>query len=77
MKTLKVNFAKALFQLGVVKSIGEGRRLIEAGAIDVDGETIRDGFLPPLRFRDGAILKVGKHNFYRLYLEAKAEKING
>jgi tyrosyl-tRNA synthetase len=48
-----------------VKSSSEARRLIEAGAVKVNDETITD-FKATITWQDGTVLKVGKHRIYQL-----------
>jgi tyrosyl-tRNA synthetase len=52
-----------LLDRDLVKSKGEARRLMKQGAIDVDGEPIRDFNVP---FRPGMAIRVGKHRFLRI-----------
>jgi tyrosyl-tRNA synthetase len=62
----KVDVAKALFELGLVKSIGEGTRLIMQGAIDVDGVKLTERYIEPFSWPNGVIVKIGKRKFVRL-----------
>lgn len=50
---------------GLVASGGEGRRLIQQGAVRLDGETL-DEFEVPRERLVGAVLQVGKRRFVRL-----------
>lgn len=54
-----------LAALGLAKSNGDAKRLIEAGAVSLDGEKVTE-----LRLNDadakGKVLKVGKHSFRKL-----------
>lgn len=58
---------KALTELGLAKSNGEARRLIEGGAVRWNGEKI-DNVDAELNFSDGDILQVGKRQFVRIRL---------
>jgi tyrosyl-tRNA synthetase len=53
--------AKALSTIGLVKSTGEGKRLVEQGGVEVDGERVRD---PQLQLARGKtyLLRVGSKN---------------
>ena len=50
---------------GLSKSVGEARRLLEQGAIKIDGEKITDGDQARDRL-SGKVLQVGKRRFVRL-----------
>jgi tyrosyl-tRNA synthetase len=50
---------------GLSKSVGEARRLLEQGAIKVDGEKLTDGEQARDRL-SGRVLQVGKRRFVRL-----------
>jgi len=51
--------------LGSVKSSSEAKRLIEGGAVSLDGEQIKD-FRAEITHKSGMLVKVGKHRFYRI-----------
>jgi len=51
--------------LAAVKTSSEAKRLLESGAISVDGEQIKD-FSAEISYKSGTIVKVGKHRIYRL-----------
>lgn len=53
-----------LKKLNAVPSSSEARRLIEAGAVSVDGTKITD-FKAQILLAQGTHLKVGKHKFYK------------
>jgi tyrosyl-tRNA synthetase len=48
-----------------IESSSEVRRLITAGAIEIDGQTIKDA-KAEVSHHAGMIIKVGKHRFYKL-----------
>lgn len=50
---------------GATTSSSEARRLIESGAVTVDGEPVQE-FKATVSCRDGMTIKVGKHRIYRL-----------
>ena len=54
-----------LKHLNSVPSTSEARRLIEAGAVTIDGKKITD-FKAQLQIRPETYVKVGKHRFYKL-----------
>ncbi len=51
--------------LGAIKTTSEGKRLIEAGAVHIDGIRVID-FKLQVSWVDGTIVKVGKHRLYNL-----------
>ncbi len=61
----KVWIVKLLTISGMVKSSSEARRLIQQGAVTLDGERIIDPE-KELAIREGTILKVGKRRFARI-----------
>jgi tyrosyl-tRNA synthetase len=67
---------KTLTAAKLAKSNSEGRRLIQQGAVQVNGVKITDLEYTLPKSEDGHILKVGKKRYARL-LPAKAEKKQG
>ena len=61
----KIWCPKLLVMTGLAGSNSEARRLIEQGAVTVDGERIQDS-TEDLSVRSGMILKVGKRKFARI-----------
>jgi len=51
--------------LGAISTSSEGKRLIEAGAVALDGNQIKD-FKAEVVWKSGMIVKVGKHRFYKI-----------
>jgi len=51
--------------LGAIKSSSEARRLIESGAVQIDGEAIKD-FKAEVEWANGMTVKVGKHRIYTI-----------
>lgn len=51
--------------LGAISSSSEAKRLIESGAVVIDGAVIRD-FKAEITWQHGMIIKVGKHRIYKL-----------
>lgn len=51
--------------LDAIKSSSDAKRLIESGAIEVDGQMISD-FKASVIWKAGMIIKAGKHKIYRL-----------
>jgi tyrosyl-tRNA synthetase len=62
-----VPLANLIAGLGLAKSNGAARDLIQAGAVSLDGEKVADPFakLPPEELR-GKLLRVGKRQFRKL-----------
>lgn len=54
-----------LRELEAVKTNGQAKRLIEAGAVHVDNNTITD-FKAIITIQTGTIIKVGKHRIYKV-----------
>ena len=63
----KVALAALIAALGLAKSNGEARRLIQAGGVSLDGEKVTEGFasISPSELK-GKTLRVGKHQFRKL-----------
>jgi tyrosyl-tRNA synthetase len=58
-----IDLVDVLLGAGLVRSRSEARRLLAQGAIEVDGQTVRE---PQALVRDGSIVRVGKHRFLRI-----------
>lgn len=58
-------------QTGLVKSRSEARRLIEQGAVELDGQKISSVDYD-LKFKAGLLLKVGKKSFVEVHLKEEA-----
>ena len=58
---------KFLFETGLAKSNSEAKRLIEHGAVDVDGQTITDP-QALITFNTGTTIKIGKTKFLKVSL---------
>lgn len=54
-----------LKSLGAIKGSSEGKRLIESGAVDIDGTHVKD-FKANITWKSGMIIKVGKHRIYKI-----------
>ena len=54
-----------LKEIGAIKSSSEAKRLIDAGALSIDGEPIAD-FKASIAWKAGMVIKVGKHRIYKL-----------
>lgn len=59
----KVWVPKLLHSLGLVPSTSEGKRMLEQGAVKVDGEKVAEDHLQPV---EGMVLQVGKRKFARI-----------
>ncbi len=63
----KVGIAALIAALGLAKSNGEARRLMQAGAVSLDAEKLTDPFLSmPKKDVKDKVLRVGKHQFRKL-----------
>lgn len=51
--------------IGAITSTTEGKRLIDGGAVDIDGKKITD-FKTEITWSPGTTVKVGKHKFYKI-----------
>lgn len=62
-----VYLPKLLTELGMVSSGGEGRRMIDQGAVKIDGMPVeKGGYYIDADVLDGAVLQVGKRKWARL-----------
>ncbi len=56
--------AKVMAKAGVAESVGEGKRLIKQGGVELDGERVKD---PELRLPPGSyLIKAGKRKYVRV-----------
>ncbi len=53
--------------LGIISTTSEGKRLIEQGAVSIDGQPITD-FKAEVALHDGMIVKAGKHKICKIKL---------
>jgi tyrosyl-tRNA synthetase len=60
------SLAKLLTEAGLASSNGEARRLVEQGAVTIDGERAGDSFVELAAREEPYLLKVGKRRFARL-----------
>lgn len=59
--------ARLVHALGLAKSLGEARRLIQAGAVAFDGDKVGDPYASiAAEELSGKVLRVGKHQFRRI-----------
>ena len=62
-----VHIPTLMMELDLAKSKGDAKRLMEAGAVTLEGEKIEDaGAKIPLADLQGKVIKVGKHQFRKL-----------
>lgn len=54
-----------LKNLGAVKGSSEAKRLLEGGAVEIDGTVVKD-FKANVTWKSGMIIKVGKHRIYQI-----------
>ncbi len=59
----RLGLLETLLAVGAVPSKAEGRRLLQQGAIDVDGQAISSF---DVSLREGSVIRVGKHRFVRI-----------
>ncbi len=62
-----------LFHLGLAKSKGEAKRLIQQGGVKIDNKKIKD-FQKIIKVKEGLIIQVGKRKFVRLTLKDGREE---
>ena len=63
----QINLALCMVGLGLAKSYGAAKQLIESGAVSLDGERVLS-LRMPVGDVCGRVLRVGKHHFRRLVL---------
>lgn len=56
-----------LKDLNAIKTTSDGKRLIEQGAVSIDGEVIKD-FKAEITLENGMIVKAGKHKIFKVLL---------
>ena len=63
-----VYLAKLLADLGICKSAGEGRRLIDGGGVKIDGQAVapKSYNVDPELFHSGTALQSGKKHWAKL-----------
>jgi tyrosyl-tRNA synthetase len=61
----KMTALDLVMKSGVAASRGDARRLIEQGAVSVDGEARKDAQEKPA-LKTGTVVKIGKKNFFRI-----------
>ncbi|GIV02733.1 MAG: tyrosine--tRNA ligase [Fimbriimonadales bacterium] len=62
-----VLMAALIHQIGLAASVSEARRLMQSGAVSLDGEKVTDPRTPlPLDSVAGKVLRVGRHRFRKL-----------
>jgi tyrosyl-tRNA synthetase len=61
-----VNVLELLVREGVASSMGEARRLIRQGAVEVDGRKVLAEDASALVVEHGALLRAGRHHFLRI-----------
>lgn len=67
-----ITIVETLIACGLVKSKGEGRRLIDQGGVSLDGEKVTDGevLLSRAALMEGVVIKKGKKVFHKALLKA-------
>ncbi|MDP3948653.1 MAG: tyrosine--tRNA ligase [bacterium] len=65
LKTKKTTAIELVIYSGVAKSKSEARRLIEQGAVEINGET-KKVLYEAIELKGGETLKIGKKNFFRI-----------
>ena len=54
-----------LRSLGAIKRSSEAKRLLQSGAVEIDGKEVKD-FKANIKWKSGMIVKVGKHRIYKI-----------
>ena len=67
--TMKVS--QIIVDAGLAPSVGQARRLIQQGAVEVEGQRLQSD-QPAQSLPIGGVLKVGKRNFVRLTVKGQA-----
>jgi len=62
-KGYPITLANLVVALGAAPSLSEARRLIDQGAVELNGSVVRKKVV---NVKDGSVVKVGKHRFYRI-----------
>ncbi|MDO8529479.1 MAG: tyrosine--tRNA ligase [bacterium] len=62
----KIKLTELLFKSGNAKSLGDARRIIEQGGVEINGEKVEDWKKVLGKNNDGDTLKVGKFRFVRV-----------
>lgn len=62
----EIKLTEFLVKSGQAKSLGDARRKIEQGGVEVDGEKINDWNMVLGKKYDGKVMKVGKFHFVRI-----------
>jgi tyrosyl-tRNA synthetase len=62
----EIKLTEVLVESGNAKSLGDARRKIEQGGVELDGERIEDWRVVLSSQNNGAVLKVGKFGFVRI-----------
>lgn len=65
IKNPQVNMIDFLAENKLVESKSQAKRLLDQGAIEIDGQTIKK---PQVEFQDGQVVKIGKRKFVRISL---------
>ncbi|MCL4360819.1 tyrosine--tRNA ligase [Candidatus Dependentiae bacterium] len=60
-----INIVDLIKKIGAAPTSSEARRLIEAGAVTIDGNKIKD-FKTQISIKTGMQIRVGKHKFYKV-----------
>jgi tyrosyl-tRNA synthetase len=67
VKQKQLSVLELVFLTGIPKSKNEARRLVEQGAVAIDGSVKKDS-AEKIVFHGGEVLKVGKRQFFRIKL---------
>jgi len=70
-KLFELDIAPTLVKEGFVKSIGEFKRLVAQGAIEIDGDRVTSSLVSARR---GSIIKIGKRRFVRIAIEEDSKQ---
>jgi tyrosyl-tRNA synthetase len=66
MEFTSVDISKLLVVTGKVKSRSEANRLIEQGAVSIDGKKLTG---PAAHIKIGSIIKIGKRRYFKIILD--------
>lgn len=65
LKNKKINILDLMEQAGLIKSRGEGKRLVEQGGVKID-DVVVENWDGEIEFKGGEIIQIGKRSFIKI-----------